>query len=157
MMRRIAAESGEAMAAVPLAQRAPLAALRDALAEARHDQQLRERLAPQLAGALRALLAAELALRPEHIAALVERELGRVRRARDIELHLHPEDARLFEPVERVCARLELLGELRVVQDATLQRGGCLLITNLGEVDARLETRLELALAQLTSGVFDEP
>jgi flagellar assembly protein FliH len=157
MLRRIPQASLEAATAVPLQLAAPLTSLRSALAEARREQQLRERLTAQLPQLLRALLAEELALRPEHIAALVERELGSVRRAREIELRLHPDDARLLEPVERMRARLELLGSLRVVQDAELARGGCVLITNRGEVDARLETRLELGLARLVSEVLDEP
>jgi flagellar assembly protein FliH len=156
MLRRIPQASPEAATAVPLQLATRLATLRNALAEARREQQLKQRLVALLPQLLRALLADELALRPEHIATLVERELGSVRRARDIELRLHPDDARLLEPVERMRARLELLGSLRVVEDGGLARGGCVLITNLGEVDARLETRLELGLARLVSEVFDE-
>jgi flagellar assembly protein FliH len=157
MLHRIPHATPEAATALPLQLAAPLTTLRSALAEARREQQLRQRLVAQLPDLLRALLADELALRPEHIAALVERELGSVRRAREIELRLHPDDARLLEPMERIHARLELLGSLRVVQDGGLARGGCVLITNLGEVDARLETRLELGLARLVNEVLDEP
>jgi len=157
MIRRISRTEPEAAAAVALELGAPLAALRGALEEARREQALRARLGDRLGQLLRALLAEELALRPEHIAALVERELAGVRRARDIELRVHPHDARLLEPVEQLRARLELLGSLRVVEDGALARGGCVLITNLGEVDARLETRLELGLAQLASEVLDAP
>jgi flagellar assembly protein FliH len=157
MLHRIPQATPEAAAAIPLQLAGPLTALRNVLAEARREQQLRQRLIAQLPQLLRALLAEELALRPEQIAALVERELGSVRRAREIELRLHPDDAQLLEPVERMRERLELLGSLRVVEDGGLARGGCVLITNLGEVDARLETRLELGLARLVSEVLDEP
>jgi flagellar biosynthesis/type III secretory pathway protein FliH len=157
MIRRIPQSEPDAAAAVALAQCAPLAALRAALDETRHERALRARLCAQLERVLRALLAEELTLRPRHIAALVERELVGMRRAREIELRVHPQDVRLLEPVEPLRERLELLGQVRVVEDAGLARGGCVLLSNLGEVDARLETRLELALAQLAREVLDEP
>lgn len=157
MLRRIPHAAPEAASAIPLQLGAPLTTLRNALAEAGREQQLRARLIAQLPQLLRALLAEELALRPDHIAALAERELASVRRAREIELRLHPDDVAQLEPVERMRARLELLGSLRVVEDGALARGGCVLITNLGEVDARLETRLELGLARLAREVLDEP
>jgi flagellar biosynthesis/type III secretory pathway protein FliH len=51
-------------------------------------------------------------------------------------------------------AALELEGSLELAPDATLSRGGCVLTSNLGEVDAQIETRLELALTLLRSGAL---
>jgi flagellar biosynthesis/type III secretory pathway protein FliH len=109
-------------------------------------------LAAQLSAALVALLGDELRLRPEHILSVVERELSRVGRAHHVELRLHPLDLELMPPSATLSERAELRGALTLTPDATLERGGCVLITNLGEVDARLETRLSLALALLRSG-----
>jgi flagellar assembly protein FliH len=157
MIRRIPRTEPEAARAVPLELDAPLAALRAELGDACRTRAVRQRLSARLGQVLRALVLEELALRPEHVTALIERELAGLRRAREIELRVHPEDARLLAPVERLRARLELLGSVRVVEDGALARGGCVLISNLGEVDARLETRIELGLAQLASEVLDEP
>lgn len=107
--------------------------------------------------ALCALLDEELALKPGHIRSVVERELLRLRRARAIRLHVHPLDAGQLEPSAAYCERLELRGTLDVVEDASLSRGGCLLTSNLGQTDARLETRLAAALELLAAGAFDEP
>jgi flagellar biosynthesis/type III secretory pathway protein FliH len=157
MIRRIPRESSEATAALPLEASRPLTCLKEALDAARREQALRERMMPRLARALTALVGQELALSPAHIRSIVDGELARVRRARAIELHVHPDDRQLLDSTEDMRSRLELAGALRVVEDAQLTRGGCVLITNLGEIDARLETRLELTLEQLANGAFDEP
>ena len=106
----------------------------------------------QLTSALVALLGEELRLRPEHIQSVVERELARVRRARSVELRLHPADLELMPSSIALSERAELRGTLTFTPDPALERGGCVLVTNLGEVDARLETRLSLALTLLRSG-----
>ncbi|HEX6244987.1 MAG TPA: FliH/SctL family protein [Polyangiales bacterium] len=105
-----------------------------------------------VAAALVALLSEELRLRPEHIVSVVERELARLRRAHYVELRVHPADLALLPSVSELATRLELRGALTAVSDPALEPGGCLLLSNLGEVDARLETRLSLALALLRSG-----
>jgi Flagellar assembly protein FliH len=105
-----------------------------------------------LSRALLALLSEELRLRPEHVASVVERELARVRRARNVTLRVHPADLALLEGADTLRTRLELLGTLTLRADASLERGGCVLETDLGEVDARLETRLALALTLLQNG-----
>lgn len=107
--------------------------------------------------ALAALLSEELALRPEHVREVVERELVRQRRARTVTLHVHPEDLTLLDEVRDYLARLELGFSLQLLPDATLTRGGCVVRSNLGEVDARLETRLSAALELLATGGFDAP
>jgi flagellar assembly protein FliH len=106
----------------------------------------------QLGLALVALLGEELRLRPEHIRDVVARELARVSRARHVELRVHPADLALLPPSATLVDHAELRGALTVSPDPTLERGGCVLLTNLGEVDARLETRLALALSLLRSG-----
>jgi flagellar assembly protein FliH len=111
-------------------------------------------LSARLSRALVALLGKELQLAPEHIREVVERELARVRLARRIELHVHPADLALLDSTETMVDRGALLGSLTLHADPALERGGCLLQTDLGEVDARLETRLALALALLKSGAL---
>lgn len=112
----------------------------------------RARANAALTRALVALLGEELSARPEHVASVVERELSRVRGARRITLRAHPADLALLEPADALSARLELSGVLTVSADASLDRGGCVLESDLGEIDARLETRLALALSLLQNG-----
>jgi len=110
--------------------------------------------ADRVARALVALLDAELRLAPEHVRALIERELTRVQPARRVVLRVHPDDLALLDPPETLRARHELRAPLSFEADATLSRGGCVIDTDLGQIDARLETRLSLALALVQSGAL---
>jgi flagellar assembly protein FliH len=107
-----------------------------------------------MARALTLLLSEELAARPEHIAHVLERELVRVRRAREVVVRLHPEDLALLRAPDHAHAELLLDDRLSLVADDAVSRGGCLLSSPLGDVDAQLETRLGLALTLLQSGAL---
>jgi flagellar biosynthesis/type III secretory pathway protein FliH len=100
--------------------------------------------------ALRAVLlvAAELvgktlAAAPSDIADLLAPHLARMRRAQHVVLHVNPLDAAwLGEHEAELRARVELAGSLELRENDAISRGGCLLESNIGELDARLETRL---------------
>jgi flagellar assembly protein FliH len=100
------------------------------------------------------VLAAKLAGRaferePEALDALIEPLLARVRRARKVLLRVSPEAAAYVEGrVASLIEAVELKGALEVVADPAIEAGGCLIESSLGELDARLETRVsELARA----------
>jgi flagellar assembly protein FliH len=95
----------------------------------------------------RQLARRELKAAPEEIIALIRESLGRLpAAARDVRVHLHPEDAaivreRLAAPAsERVWS---------VVEDPTLARGGCLVRTDASQIDARIESRINAIVASL--------
>ncbi len=73
---------------------------------------------------------------PERVRTLVREATDRVRRATRVRVRVSPLDA---------AQLLELDAE--VVEDDSITRGGCVVETELGDVDARLEVRLE-ALAR---------
>jgi flagellar biosynthesis/type III secretory pathway protein FliH len=153
--RSIAAQAEHAGRARALeAARAELAALRleaerarlDALAAA--SEQVRELalLAAQH------LVQAELALKPERIAEIVEGLLARVRRAERAVVRAHPDDmpalSRLRDEAQLAHVELEA--------DAGLARGGCVVQTPIGTLDASLETRIE-ALRQALARAAKAP
>lgn len=84
------------------------------------------------------ILDAELATDPDKIRHIVAANLDRARRAKKVTIHVNPDD-------------LAALGALpvhaRVEPDADLTRGGCIIRSELGTVDARIETQLA-ALAE---------
>jgi flagellar biosynthesis/type III secretory pathway protein FliH len=121
------------------------------LAKLRHDTL---RSAEQHALQAVLLVAAELVGKtlsadPAQIAALLAPHLARIRRAQSIVLKVHPADADwLQQHAAELTDRAELEGQLELRADASIARGGCLIESTLGEVDARVETRLtELARA----------
>ncbi|MFO0713653.1 MAG: type III secretion system stator protein SctL [Sandaracinus sp.] len=79
---------------------------------------------------------------PERVVPAVRAELARVRRAKTVEIRLHPDDA---EAVRAALARGETLEPAapHLVPDPTIVRGGCLVSSDLGTLDARLEVQLE--------------
>lgn len=103
---------------------------------------LAERDAQTLALAATAKIVGEaIVIEPARIAAIVRDALTRARRARSVEVHVHPEDVAALER-----AQLELA--VRVVPDAMLTRGGCVVRSELGVIDARVEVRID-AIARL--------
>lgn len=67
-------------------------------------------------------------------------------------LKLNPEDAALLKiPLERLCAEFNLLGRLEIKQDPTFSRGDCLLKTESGTLDQRLDVQLARIEEELQS------
>ena len=99
-----------------------------------------------LAGAIaRQLVRRELRIQPEQIIAVIRDTLALLpANAREVCIHLHPDDAtvvreRLAEPnVERAWTLLE---------DPVIQRGGCRITSVNSTIDAQVETRLGAAIA----------
>ncbi len=85
------------------------------------------------------VVAGELAVRPERILEIINLALKQLTETtQEARLLLHPEDAALVRPqLEGVLDR----NRLRIVEDLRIERGGCLIETPLGDVDATLGTR----------------
>jgi flagellar assembly protein FliH len=66
--------------------------------------------------------------------------------ARDVRVHLHPEDAVV---VRQNLAPTESERAWSIVEDPVMARGGCQITTHTSRIDARLETRLGAILSEL--------
>src|SRR5450432_833357 len=66
--------------------------------------------------------------------------------ARDVRVHLHPEDAAV---VRQHLAPTESERAWSLVEDPVMARGGCQITTTTSRIDARLETRLGGILSEL--------
>lgn len=117
-----------------------LDALQQALASALVDT------ATQLA---RQVVRSELAARPELIAGVAEHALDALMlSARHITLRVHPQDQPL---VAAGAADVLAARGARLIADATVQRGGCLIESDLGRVDATLASRWKRGVATIGS------
>jgi flagellar assembly protein FliH len=85
------------------------------------------------------IVQAELALKPERIAEIVTGLLARVRRAERAVVRAHPDD---LPALSRMCEE-HGLAHVTLEPDETLARGGCIVATPIGTLDASLETRLD--------------
>jgi flagellar assembly protein FliH len=99
------------------------------------------------------LLGTTLSAEPEKIVRVLAPHLTRMQRAQQLVLRLHPDDASWLEQhqgaLAELCQLSQLDGSLELRSDPSLTRGGCCIESNLGELDARVETRLTLLAAAL--------
>lgn len=97
----------------------------------------------------RQVVAGELAARPERILDVVKLALRQMAETtREARLLLNPEDAQLVRPILN-----ELLDKsrLRIVEDMRIVRGGCLIETPQGDLDATLQARWRQVISVLGS------
>jgi len=95
----------------------------------------------------------ELALRPDAVVDIVRAALADARGRHEIVLRVHPEDVAVLE-VERpgLLARLSVSAHMLIRADETIARGGCVVDSDLGTVDARLATQLAMIERALMEG-----
>lgn len=93
------------------------------------------------------VVAGELAARPERILDVVKLALRQMAETtREARLLLNPEDAHLVRPI---LSDLLDKSRLRIVEDARIVRGGCLIETPQGDLDATLQTRWRQVISAL--------
>lgn len=146
-LRREASERGASEG------RASVAALevRAATARARSIEDAERTMVSLVTRVAERVLHAALEDAPARVVPAVREELTRIRRAKQIEVRVHPTDA---ATLEAALARGESLGSgaLRITADAAITRGGCVLTSELGTLDARLEVQLEAFERALREG-----
>lgn len=95
----------------------------------------------------------ELAVQPELVASVAREAVANLMlSARHVTLRVHPDDEALV--AEGAGDELERRGA-RLVADATLSRGGCIVESDVGIVDAGIENRWRRAAAALGGEVDD--
>lgn len=136
----LATQSTAQIGALLLSVGAQLDALQQALATALVDT------ATQLA---RQVVRSELGARPELIAEVAKQALEALMlSARHITLRLHPDDQPLV--VQGAADVLAARGA-RLIADAAVQRGGCVIESDLGRIDASIESRWRRSVASIGS------
>jgi flagellar assembly protein FliH len=87
----------------------------------------------------------ELRVDPTQVIGIIRESLAQLpAAARDVRVHLHPDDAatvrdRLAEPSQERA--------WKIVEDPTLSRGGCMIRTENSQLDARLDSRIAAVIA----------
>ena len=87
----------------------------------------------------------ELKTDPAQVIAVIRESVARLpAAARDIRVHLHPEDAAV---VREHLATPSSDRAWNIVEDPALSRGGCIVRTDTSQLDARLDSRLNAIVA----------
>jgi flagellar assembly protein FliH len=106
-----------------------------------------ESVAASAAALARQVVRSELATRPELVATVAAQAVEAVLlSARHIRLHVNPADLQL---VQQGAADALAARGARLMADAAVARGGCIVESDLGRVDATIETRWTQAAALL--------
>jgi len=144
MMRRIA-RADLTEAPIPLGEHGALQEVAERLAEHRAYHaalsQAEGDIVSIVERAARAVVAAELAQTPEQIRHIVAFAMRSVSSARRLTIQVHPADLVLLPTAVDLSERLALGGSVELVAVPELGRGDCVILSELGEVDARLETK----------------
>lgn len=90
------------------------------------------------------ILGRTLALAPESVVDIAVEAMRHAGEPRAMRLRCHPDDLALLESGRpRLLERCASLGSLQLEADETVARGGCVLESELGVVDARLTVQLD--------------
>jgi flagellar assembly protein FliH len=96
------------------------------------------------------LLVRQLELEPGVARDMIREALQLAVGAPRIRVHLHDDDAALLgQQAAEVVRSMARCGEAEIVPDNSLLRGGCLIETQHGQIDARIETVLDRIVAEL--------
>lgn len=113
----------------------------------RLQQKMAESLARSAVELARQVVRQSLKQQPELVAAIAREAVGELLlSARHVTVQVHPDDLPLV--AEGAGEELERRGA-RLVPDASVSRGGCRVDSDLGSVDATIETRWRAAAASL--------
>jgi flagellar assembly protein FliH len=87
----------------------------------------------------------ELRTDPAQVIAVIRESVARLPvAARDVRVHLHPEDAAV---VREVLATPSSDRAWTIIEDPALSRGGCVVRTDISQIDARLDSRLNAVVS----------
>lgn len=119
------------------------------------EQEMARAIADTATQLARQVVRDEISRDPECINRIAQESLGALLlSARHISIRVHPDDEPL---VANGLGDLLQSRQVRVVGDAAVARGGCLIDSDIGAVDARVQTRWQRALGALGADVpYDE-
>ncbi len=111
------------------------------------DQEVEQELLTLALALARQIVRRELKTDPTQIIGIIREAIASLPvAAREVRVHLHPEDAAI---VRQNLAPTEREGAWTIVEDPVMARGGCQITTTTSRIDARLETRLGAILSEL--------
>jgi flagellar assembly protein FliH len=119
------------------------------------DVQIENELVTLALTVARHLVRRELRIDPTQVIAIIRETVALLpAAARDVRVHLHPDDATL------VRERLSTPHSERawtIIEDPVLGRGGCRVTTDTAHIDARLESRLGAAISHVLGTERSDP
>ncbi len=92
----------------------------------------------------RTVIGIELEAKPELVQPVIKRAISHLQSREKMNVRVNPEDLAEAEKTRENLAReVEDINNVTFQTDGFITRGGCVVETNIGSIDARLETQLE--------------
>jgi flagellar assembly protein FliH len=111
------------------------------------DSQIEEQLVQLTVTIARQLVRRELRMDPTQVIAIVRESVALLpAAARDVRVHLHPEDANV---VREKLATPSADRAWTIVEDPVMARGGCRVTTDTASIDSRLDTRIQSIMTSI--------
>jgi flagellar assembly protein FliH len=118
------------------------------------DQKVEEELLELVFVIVRQLVGNEISANPGQIMTIVHKAVAVLPSAsRNLQLYLHPDDAQL---VHELLPASDSETQWKVIEDVSVGRGGCRVVTDTSQVDATVEARLNNIIDLLTDDEYDE-
>lgn len=114
------------------------------------DDRIEQELVTLVLGAARLIVRRELKTDPNIVVAAVREALTALpAAARQVRLHLHPDDAALLREHFKISGEEQ---SWKIVEDPVMARGGCKVLTETSQIDASVESRLTAIMAAMLGG-----
>jgi flagellar assembly protein FliH len=111
------------------------------------DGQIEDQLVTLALTIAKQLVRRELRIDPAQVIAVIRETVAMLpAAARDVRVHLHPEDAAI---VRERLATPTADRAWSIVEDPVMTRGGCRVMTDYAQIDARLESRMAAAITAI--------
>lgn len=115
------------------------------------DSQVEEELIALAMAVARQIVRREIQQDPGQILAVVREAMAELpSAARNVRIHLHPEDAALVR--EAFSTEEDETAPWKIVEDLVLSRGGCRIESDTSRIDASVEKRLNAIVTELLGG-----
>ena len=105
----------------------------------------------------RKIVCHEIKTTRETVACVAREALGRIDNPGKIKIKLNPDDLRFIEDTQSPLTHfLQNFDHVRLEAEVSIQRGGCLIETDRGDIDARIEKQFE-AIEEAFQAQFEQP
>lgn len=90
------------------------------------------------------ILSSELETNIEAVKQLAKQALLEANLGEEVSIYVNPEDVKNFEEIKAQLSIIVDKSNLSVIPDSSIKQGGCLVKTEFGEVDARIDTLVSI-------------
>ena len=111
----------------------------------RYFRSAEEQLVRLAVGIARKIVAEQVRLSPETVVSITRQAISKLRQGRELTVQVHPEAVPMLE--QRIAELQNVAGQgcrIHIAASHAIEPGGCVIISEFGTVDARLETQLKV-------------